>query len=70
MSPELLPWFPSVYVVRVTGCTGSLAMLDDETIILAFGHKDDTYDESTKTWKMFGQRAVISHDRCVSATTW
>ena len=43
-------------------------MLDDETIILAFGHKDDTYDVATKTWKMFGQRAVMSHDRCVSAT--
>jgi hypothetical protein len=43
--------------------TGSLAMLQDGTIVLAFGHKDDTYNEVTKTWVMYGQRAIFSHDR-------
>lgn len=40
--------------------TGSLAALADGTIILAFGHKDDT--ELTGKWVMFGQRFIVSYD--------
>ena len=40
--------------------TGSLAQLHDGTIVLAFGHKDDTVMNGT--WTMFGQRAILSHD--------
>ena len=42
--------------------TGSLARLDDGTIILAFGHKDSTQDPTTKQWVMYGQRCIVSHD--------
>jgi hypothetical protein len=42
--------------------TGNFALMEDGTIVLAFGHKDDTYDETTKKWVMFGQRAIISHE--------
>ena len=42
--------------------TGSLARLEDGTIILAFGHKDDTQDPKTKQWVMYGQRCIVSHD--------
>jgi hypothetical protein len=43
--------------------TGSLALLaDGKTLVLAFGHKDDAYDEATKTWVMYGQRFIVSYD--------
>eukprot|EP01052_Picozoa_sp_SAG31_P029958 SAG31_NODE_3029_length_4768_cov_4.130863_4_plen_195_part_00 len=42
--------------------TGSLAQLEDGTIILAFGHKDSAQDPKSKQWVMYGQRFIVSHD--------
>lgn len=42
--------------------TGSLAVVG-AAVVLAFGHKDDTYDEQTKKWVMFGQRFIVSYDQ-------